>query len=79
MFGGNISDVALVAIIILTSSECSCNCSADALLNMTLFRRRVLLKEIEFFTELGVEHVVKLMAGRIDEIARSVDLVAVLK
>ena len=46
---------------------------------MTLFRRRVLLKEIEFCTEIGVEHIVKLMAGRIDEIARSVELVAVMK
>ena len=41
--------------------------------------RLVLLNEIAFFTELGVEHVLKLMAGRIDEIARLVELVAVLK
>ena len=41
--------------------------------------RHVLLNEIAFFTKLGVKHVLKLMAGRIDEIARSVDLVAILK
>ena len=41
--------------------------------------RHVLLKEIAFPTELGVEHVLKLMAGRNDEIARTVELVAVLK